>query len=233
MSGHRSHDPRPRRASGAGGKYLTFALGGEEYGLPVLKVREIIKMMDITQVPQVPRSRQGRHQPARQGDSGGRSAAEVRLRRRRTTPSAPASSSSTSRCRRQGDDGRRRRCGVRGAERRGRRDRADAGVRRARRRPTTCSGWPRSRARSRSCSTSTACSAPTAAELRAASELDATDGVLAAASARPDRSRSAAIVAAGLREERHHPARRQAGAGRWRGCRSGCGRAGSVASGTT
>jgi purine-binding chemotaxis protein CheW len=36
------------------GKYLTFALGDEEYGLPVLKVREIIKLMDITQVPQVP-----------------------------------------------------------------------------------------------------------------------------------------------------------------------------------
>lgn len=36
------------------GKYLTFALADEEYGLPVLKVREIIKMMDITGVPQVP-----------------------------------------------------------------------------------------------------------------------------------------------------------------------------------
>jgi purine-binding chemotaxis protein CheW len=36
------------------GKYLTFALAAEEYGLPVLKVREIIKMMDITAVPQVP-----------------------------------------------------------------------------------------------------------------------------------------------------------------------------------
>lgn len=36
------------------GKYLTFALGEEEYGLPVLKVREIIKMMDVTSVPQVP-----------------------------------------------------------------------------------------------------------------------------------------------------------------------------------
>jgi purine-binding chemotaxis protein CheW len=45
-----------RRASGAahGGKYLTFMLGREEYGLPVLKVREIIKVMDITHVPQVP-----------------------------------------------------------------------------------------------------------------------------------------------------------------------------------
>lgn len=43
-----------RRQTDAGGKYLTFALGGEEYGLPVLKVREIIKAMDITHVPQVP-----------------------------------------------------------------------------------------------------------------------------------------------------------------------------------
>ena len=38
----------------AAGKYLTFALAQEEYGVPVLKVREIIKMMDITRVPQVP-----------------------------------------------------------------------------------------------------------------------------------------------------------------------------------
>lgn len=36
------------------GKYLTFSLTAEEYGVPVLKVREIIKMMDITVVPQVP-----------------------------------------------------------------------------------------------------------------------------------------------------------------------------------
>lgn len=36
------------------GKYLTFALGREEYGLPVLKVREIIKVMEVTLVPQVP-----------------------------------------------------------------------------------------------------------------------------------------------------------------------------------
>lgn len=43
-----------RSASGLAGKYLTFALGDEEYGLPVLKVREIIKMMDVTSVPQVP-----------------------------------------------------------------------------------------------------------------------------------------------------------------------------------
>ncbi len=40
--------------TGPGGKFLTFSLGQEEYGVPVLKVREIIKVMDITQVPQVP-----------------------------------------------------------------------------------------------------------------------------------------------------------------------------------
>lgn len=36
------------------GKYLTFLTGGEGYGLPVLKVREIMKVMEITSVPQVP-----------------------------------------------------------------------------------------------------------------------------------------------------------------------------------
>jgi purine-binding chemotaxis protein CheW len=41
------------RGTSGSGKYLTFMLGREEYGLPVLKVREIIKVMDITHVPQV------------------------------------------------------------------------------------------------------------------------------------------------------------------------------------
>jgi purine-binding chemotaxis protein CheW len=36
------------------GKYLTFALAGEEYGLPVLKVREIIKLMRPVGVPHAP-----------------------------------------------------------------------------------------------------------------------------------------------------------------------------------
>jgi purine-binding chemotaxis protein CheW len=36
------------------GKYLTFALANEEYGLEILKVREIIGYMDITSVPQTP-----------------------------------------------------------------------------------------------------------------------------------------------------------------------------------
>lgn len=41
-------------ARAAPGKYLTFSLASEEYGVSVLKVREIMKMMDITAVPQVP-----------------------------------------------------------------------------------------------------------------------------------------------------------------------------------
>lgn len=36
------------------GKYLTFALSCEEYGLEILKVREIIGYMNITAVPQTP-----------------------------------------------------------------------------------------------------------------------------------------------------------------------------------
>jgi purine-binding chemotaxis protein CheW len=37
-----------------GGKYLVFHLGREEFGIRVLKVREIIGMQDITAVPQTP-----------------------------------------------------------------------------------------------------------------------------------------------------------------------------------
>ena len=37
-----------------GGKYLTFLLNNEEYGLEILRVREIIGIMEITQVPQTP-----------------------------------------------------------------------------------------------------------------------------------------------------------------------------------
>ena len=36
------------------GKYLTFALADEEYGIGILKVREIIGLMEITAVPQTP-----------------------------------------------------------------------------------------------------------------------------------------------------------------------------------
>ena len=36
------------------GKYLTFTLADEEYGIGILKIREIIGMMSITSVPQTP-----------------------------------------------------------------------------------------------------------------------------------------------------------------------------------
>ena len=36
------------------GKYLTFSLAGEEYGIGIIKVREIIGMMPVTPVPQTP-----------------------------------------------------------------------------------------------------------------------------------------------------------------------------------
>jgi purine-binding chemotaxis protein CheW len=41
------------------GKYLTFRLGAEEFGLEILKVQEIIKMMDITRVPRMPEYMRG------------------------------------------------------------------------------------------------------------------------------------------------------------------------------
>lgn len=37
-----------------GGKYLTFVLAKEDYGIPILKVREIIKLLEITSIPKTP-----------------------------------------------------------------------------------------------------------------------------------------------------------------------------------
>jgi purine-binding chemotaxis protein CheW len=51
MSTTTTIDPK---TAAKGGKYLTFALGKEEYGLEILKVREIIGYMDITAVPRTP-----------------------------------------------------------------------------------------------------------------------------------------------------------------------------------
>ncbi len=36
------------------GKYLTFVLGEEEYGIEILKVQEIIQMQKVTKVPKAP-----------------------------------------------------------------------------------------------------------------------------------------------------------------------------------
>lgn len=55
MSATSTLQPTPSSATNnLGGKYLTFALGRESYGVQVLKVREIIRMVDITPIPQTP-----------------------------------------------------------------------------------------------------------------------------------------------------------------------------------
>jgi purine-binding chemotaxis protein CheW len=41
-------------AAGRGGKFLTFFLADEEYGVEILKVQEIIGMQPITRVPRTP-----------------------------------------------------------------------------------------------------------------------------------------------------------------------------------
>jgi len=47
-------DVKEKEVKTRAGKYLTFALAGETYGLEILRVREIIAMMDITTVPRTP-----------------------------------------------------------------------------------------------------------------------------------------------------------------------------------
>lgn len=51
----------PKAAHTHGGKYLTFTLGSETYGLEILKVREIIGThgVTITSVPQLPANARG------------------------------------------------------------------------------------------------------------------------------------------------------------------------------
>ncbi|MBI1382406.1 MAG: chemotaxis protein CheW [Planctomycetaceae bacterium] len=46
--------PRTKSYSEFAGKYLTFRLGAEEYGIQILRVREIIGLMDVTPVPRAP-----------------------------------------------------------------------------------------------------------------------------------------------------------------------------------
>ncbi len=43
-----------QETNGKEGKYLTFVLADEEYGLEILKVREIFGYMEITAIPQTP-----------------------------------------------------------------------------------------------------------------------------------------------------------------------------------
>ncbi|HAT09948.1 MAG TPA: chemotaxis protein CheW [Planctomycetes bacterium] len=46
--------PRSRTRRNATDTYLTFALGDESFALPILRVREIIGITDITPVPRMP-----------------------------------------------------------------------------------------------------------------------------------------------------------------------------------
>jgi len=46
--------PTDHPALAKAGRYLTFSLGAESYGLPVLNVREIIRLCPITPVPRMP-----------------------------------------------------------------------------------------------------------------------------------------------------------------------------------
>ncbi len=54
MQAVQTEKSRGLRTTNEGGKYLTFSLDSEEYGLEILKVREIIGIMDITSIPQMP-----------------------------------------------------------------------------------------------------------------------------------------------------------------------------------
>jgi len=48
-------DSKPSQSAGSrGGKYLTFCLGREEYGIEILKVQEIIGLLPFTPIPRAP-----------------------------------------------------------------------------------------------------------------------------------------------------------------------------------
>lgn len=49
-----TNDQAQKTENSREGKYLTFNLAGEEYGIGILKIKEIIGMMPITTVPQTP-----------------------------------------------------------------------------------------------------------------------------------------------------------------------------------
>lgn len=55
----KAFDQAVKRMVDREGKYLSFSLAGEEYGIGILKVKEIIGMMPITTVPRTPHSVRG------------------------------------------------------------------------------------------------------------------------------------------------------------------------------
>lgn len=50
----RTFDQAVKSMADREGKYLTFSLAGEEYGIGILKIKEIIGMMPITMIPRTP-----------------------------------------------------------------------------------------------------------------------------------------------------------------------------------
>ncbi len=54
MSNQNSQNRNPKPSPTVAGKFLTFLLGSESYGIEVLCIREIIRMQQITPVPQMP-----------------------------------------------------------------------------------------------------------------------------------------------------------------------------------
>ncbi len=55
MAGGTFEGDRTAQSAGASeGKYLTFSLAGEEYGIGIRKIKEIIGMMPVTSVPRTP-----------------------------------------------------------------------------------------------------------------------------------------------------------------------------------
>jgi len=53
-TGPEQHATHHAAATAQPGKYLTFTLGDESYGIPVLKVREIIRLCPVTAVANMP-----------------------------------------------------------------------------------------------------------------------------------------------------------------------------------
>ena len=151
-----SQKPSARTQPAAGeGRYLTFSLGDESYGLPVLNVREIIRLCPITPVPRMPPHVKGvinlrgtviavldlraKFQLHPQG-----------LRRKNLHHRRPSGGS----LRRQHADGCSRGCCRRGGATRLRPTSRRLRTSEGRRRRNIFWAWPRSKATSKSCSTS-------------------------------------------------------------------------------
>lgn len=54
MSEQKIMDQAVKAVADRAGKFLTFTLADEEYGIGILKVKEIIGMMEVTDVPRTP-----------------------------------------------------------------------------------------------------------------------------------------------------------------------------------